>query len=153
MLPATLCDMVWSTGFIESMDSVEAGKDFILDSLQALHPGGVAVHVLDLILEPRADPDHDLALGGVPITGNAAESHDGVVLWHHHDLKQIRDLLCTLGKRVPGPSDIEATKSRSYILASGPASTTFTLTSPLIAMKITSSYSLTATWSQATRWS
>jgi hypothetical protein len=91
--------MVWSTGFIEQQESVEAGQDFILDSLQTLKPGGVAVHVMELVLERDGGEDH---LGGLPINsqkvGTGSQENVGPLLWRYQDIQRAKDQICKLGK-------------------------------------------------------
>jgi hypothetical protein len=73
--------MVWSTGFIELFDSVEGGMQLIRSSLQLLKPGGVAVHVLELILDNKSNSFED----------------DIPTLWHYKDIQNLRDSLCRTG--------------------------------------------------------
>lgn len=99
-LLSTQFDMIWSTGFIEQLENVAVGQAFIMDSLQSLKPGGVAVHVVELILEPRDAAD---ALGGLPVNGQAQGGtlpEDGPVLWHYMDVLHVRDQICHLGYKV-----------------------------------------------------
>ena len=48
-------DGVWSMGVLRRLGSVAAAEDFIRRSLDALRPGGVAAHTLDLHLSSEAD--------------------------------------------------------------------------------------------------
>lgn len=48
-------DGVWSMGVLRRLGSVAAAGDFIRRSLDALRPGGVAAHTLDLDLSSEAD--------------------------------------------------------------------------------------------------
>lgn len=48
-------DGVWSMGVLRRLDSVAVAGDFIRRSLDALRPGGVAAHTLDLNLSSEAD--------------------------------------------------------------------------------------------------
>ena len=48
-------DLVWSAGSLEHLGSVRAGIDFVLDSLELLAPGGVAVHTTELELIPKQE--------------------------------------------------------------------------------------------------
>jgi 2-polyprenyl-3-methyl-5-hydroxy-6-metoxy-1,4-benzoquinol methylase len=46
-------DLVWSACALEHLGSPEAGTDFVLQTLNLLKPGGVAVHTTELELRPR----------------------------------------------------------------------------------------------------
>jgi hypothetical protein len=48
-------DGVWSMGVVQRLGSIAAAGDFIRRSLDALRPGGVAAHTLDLNLSSEAD--------------------------------------------------------------------------------------------------
>lgn len=42
-----MCDFVWSTCAFEHLGSLDAGRDFVLRSMENLKPGGIAVHTTE----------------------------------------------------------------------------------------------------------
>lgn len=48
-------DFVWSAGSLEHLGSLQAGIDFIWDSLKCLKPGGTAVHTTEYNLSSNED--------------------------------------------------------------------------------------------------
>lgn len=62
-IPADLgpADLVWSAGAFEHLGSPEAGFEFVLNTLDLLGPGGVAVHTTELELVPHESTrDHGM---------------------------------------------------------------------------------------------
>ena len=55
-IPAHLRDFdaLWSSGVLAHLASVQAGLDVVLASIDRLRPGGVAVHVMELAVDPGA---------------------------------------------------------------------------------------------------
>jgi hypothetical protein len=61
-IPNTLAgfDFCWSACALEHLGSIQAGLDFIRNSLDTLHPGGLAVHTTEFNLTSNSDTlDHD----------------------------------------------------------------------------------------------
>ena len=56
-IPASLrdFDFTWSACALEHLGSVASGQDFIMESLQTLRPGGVAVHTTEFNVDDDAD--------------------------------------------------------------------------------------------------
>ncbi len=53
-------DFLWSACAIEHLGSIEKGLSFVINSLQCLNPGGVAVHTLELNMSSREETvDHN----------------------------------------------------------------------------------------------
>ena len=62
-MPADLgpASLVWSAGALEHLGSPEAGFEFVLNTLELLDPGGVAVHTTELELVPHESTrDHGM---------------------------------------------------------------------------------------------
>jgi len=51
-------DFCWSSCAFEHLDSVEAGRQFILNSLKVLKPGGVSVHTTEFNLSSKSSIDN-----------------------------------------------------------------------------------------------
>jgi|TARA_B110000977_G_scaffold26623_1_gene33262 2-polyprenyl-3-methyl-5-hydroxy-6-metoxy-1,4-benzoquinol methylase len=74
-------DFVWSTCSLEHVGSISLGNRFVLNSMDLLKPGGVAIHTTEFTLSSL---DDTLERGGT-------------VLWRKKDLEQLRDDLIHVG--------------------------------------------------------
>ncbi|WP_125256160.1 class I SAM-dependent methyltransferase [Brevundimonas fluminis] len=82
-------DFCWSACALEHLGSIAAGLDFIEASLNALRPGGVAVHTTEFNLTSDED----------------TVDHQGTVLFRARDLRALADRLTAAGHRV-APLDL-----------------------------------------------
>lgn len=74
-------DFVWSSCALEHLGSIQNGADFILNSINCLRVGGVAVHTTEFNLSSNTD---------------TAES-GGTVIFRHQDIEKIGKELYSLG--------------------------------------------------------
>jgi predicted O-methyltransferase YrrM len=68
-------DLVWSSCALEHLGTPEAGLDFVMNTLDLLNPGGLAVHTTELELTPRgatADYGHLAIYRTVDLDGLAS---------------------------------------------------------------------------------
>jgi len=102
VIPEDLCqgeyDLVWSSCSLEHLGSLDAGLHFMLRSMQALRPGGVAVHTTELCADQKL-----------------TMSHGSTVLYREMDLRRLEALLARQGDRLwsldLAPGDTEADRT------------------------------------------
>ena len=86
-IPANLYkqfDFVWSCCAFEHLGSLEAGLQFVTDSLQCLKPGGTAIHTTEYCVN----------------SNDRTTTHSSTVLYRRQDLERLRDRLQLLGYKM-----------------------------------------------------
>lgn len=90
-------DCVWSSCALEHLGSIEAGLNFILNSLRCLKPGGIAVHTTEFNISSN---DETLESGST-------------VLFRRKDIEDLRDRIILSGSSIdlvnynPGSMDLD----------------------------------------------
>jgi hypothetical protein len=77
-------DFLWSSCALEHLGSLRLGMDFVVNALECLRPGGVAIHTTEL----NCDSDAETIETG------------GSVIYRKHDLLELADVLRAQGHQV-----------------------------------------------------
>jgi len=93
-------DFLWSSCAMEHLGSLQRGIDFVLDAMECLNPGGIAVHTTELNVESDI---RTIETGGS-------------VIYRKRDLVALRDVLTARGHEVePLDFDLGETEADRFI--------------------------------------
>ena len=86
-------DFLWSCCSFEHLGSIELGKRFVVNAMECLRPGGIAVHTTEFNVSSNTD----------------TVDHSGTVIYRRQDIQALADELTSLGHEV-APLDFNSGK-------------------------------------------